>query len=554
MQTQTSKRVDTLIIGGGVAGLFLARSLMARGQSVLVVHDPDKPGAFGAAVGLLNPVRGQRLTLPWHASTTFPHAFQCYRELQKELESPLFRELPVLRIVESDQEWNAWMARKPEIEAAGFKTDEDAPPDCWKNTSLPAFVVRNGGAVDVPALRSALIKALGKDDGYLEAPCEHREIRTYSSGIIWKHHDKSIEAAQVVLCGGIADLDSHLVPRESLRALKGESLAVKIADISTSFAYVCGYHLAPVKRDLWLCGGTRESGLLDTDISLHARDELEGWLRANLSAPWTTVSQFAGIRPSTPDRIPVVGASPYAENVFMLNGLGSQGFSWGPWLADQLAEHIVSGAPLPSELNPARFQPPARLEPRFHAVDIAREHATSVLSESDIAIDLTTGNGGDTCWLAEAVGSAGKVYGFDIQPTAIHATERRLESAGLGARVALFCVNHAAFAGHVQDTHVGRIGAVVANLGYLPGSSRSVVTKSASTIPALSQSLELLRPGGVLVVVIYTGHKGGSDELSAIETWSAGLSGEHFDRLWERAPGGRAKSPQVLVVKRLLKE
>ncbi len=47
------------------------------------------------------------------------------------------------------------------------------------------------------------------------------------------------------------------------------------------------------------------------------------------------------------------------------------------------------------------------------------------LKEGDIAIDATCGNGHDTLFLSQTVGSAGKVYGFDIQEQAIQKNARK---------------------------------------------------------------------------------------------------------------------------------
>src|SRR5690606_9310523 len=67
----------------------------------------------------------------------------------------------------------------------------------------------------------------------------------------------------------------------------------------------------------------------------------------------------------------------------------------------------------------------------------------SVLQAGDIAIDATVGNGHDTVFLAEQVGDAGKVFGFDIQKEAIENTKKRLNEKKLLDRVQLFQTSHA---------------------------------------------------------------------------------------------------------------
>lgn len=46
---------------------------------------------------------------------------------------------------------------------------------------------------------------------------------------------------------------------------------------------------------------------------------------------------------------------------------------------------------------------------------VAQELWQSFVQPGDTVIDATAGNGGDTVWLANAVGTQGRVYAFDKQ-------------------------------------------------------------------------------------------------------------------------------------------
>ena len=71
------------------------------------------------------------------------------------------------------------------------------------------------------------------------------------------------------------------------------------------------------------------------------------------------------------------------------------------------------------------------------ARQLAAEVQRQVLRPGDTAVDCTVGNGHDTCFLAELAGSAGRVYAFDIQASAIESTAERLAESGLSSRVTL---------------------------------------------------------------------------------------------------------------------
>lgn len=151
----------------------------------------------------------------------------------------------------------------------------------------------------------------------------------------------------------------------------------------------------------------------------------------------------------------------------------------------------------------------------------------SIIS-GDIAIDATAGNGHDTLLLAELVGVEGRVFAFDNQLAAINSAKQRLQHAGLDARVTWLCHNHATMRHYIPASLCGGIASAIFNLGYLPGGDKSRITTSDSTLSALQQALLLLRSGGVISIIAYTGHPGGRQEAEIVKDWVSNLRGVRF--------------------------
>jgi ubiquinone/menaquinone biosynthesis C-methylase UbiE len=170
------------------------------------------------------------------------------------------------------------------------------------------------------------------------------------------------------------------------------------------------------------------------------------------------------------------------------------------------------------------------------------------LKEGDQAIDATAGNGYDTLFLAKQVGVSGKVIAIDIQDSAIQSTRERLKSAGLIDRVRLVTDDHAvALKKLILDDHEN-VAAITFNLGYLPGSDKSIQTRAESTEEALAASIQLLTPGGYLCVTAYRGHSGGAVEAETVEAFMRNAKTEgHTVDYYE--PESR-NSPPVLWVLR----
>ena len=148
-------------------------------------------------------------------------------------------------------------------------------------------------------------------------------------------------------------------------------------------------------------------------------------------------------------------------------------------------------------------------------VDRAHELLGEALREGDLAIDATAGNGHDVAFLAEQVGNSGKVYAFDLQNEAIEATARLLKEKGV-ENVELHQCGHERMEEALPSEIFGQVTGVTFNLGYLPGGDKSVITQTATTRLALRLSMDLLRSGGLLVVVAYRGHPGGPEECVAV--------------------------------------
>ncbi|KKM11767.1 hypothetical protein SY88_07055 [Clostridiales bacterium PH28_bin88] len=181
------------------------------------------------------------------------------------------------------------------------------------------------------------------------------------------------------------------------------------------------------------------------------------------------------------------------------------------------------------------------------AVTLAHKLLGEVVSAGDTAVDATAGNGHDTLYLARLVGEGGRVYAFDVQIPALEGTARRLEEAGLVDRVRLIHDGHEQMEQYVPPG----VRAVMFNLGYLPGGDHRVITVPESTLPALEQSFRLLLPGGVITIVIYTGHPGGSEEASQIEQAMAALPQPEWDVVRIDFPNRRHRSPYLLFLQKL---
>ena len=155
----------------------------------------------------------------------------------------------------------------------------------------------------------------------------------------------------------------------------------------------------------------------------------------------------------------------------------------------------------------------------MHFTVEAQNLAKRYLANGSIAIDATCGNGFDTLFLAEQVGSSGVVYGLDIQERAIESVRKKLLEKAMLSQCRLVVGCHSQLTSILNAVHAGVVSVVMFNLGYLPLGDKSIVTRPATTLAALDQASELVRPGGLISVLAYPGHAGGLDEANCVANW-----------------------------------
>ncbi|MBM7614085.1 class I SAM-dependent methyltransferase [Alkaliphilus hydrothermalis] len=166
-------------------------------------------------------------------------------------------------------------------------------------------------------------------------------------------------------------------------------------------------------------------------------------------------------------------------------------------------------------------------------------------NKGDVVIDGTMGNGFDTLFLARQVGIEGKVYAFDIQATSLEKTAERLLSNKIDPQVGIQLI----YDGHENiDLYVKEeVDGAMFNLGYLPGGDHSLITRSETTVKALKSVLKLLKKRGLISLMIYYGHEGGTLEKNSILEMVESLPSNEFS-VMKTEYINRDNNPPIIVI------
>ena len=171
------------------------------------------------------------------------------------------------------------------------------------------------------------------------------------------------------------------------------------------------------------------------------------------------------------------------------------------------------------------------------------------VSEGDVVVDATCGNGYDTLRLAQL--SPAKLYAFDIQQEAVDATRKRLREAGFAEKlkdgaIEVICDSHEHLTDHVKTF----IQAAVFNLGYLPGADKGCTTSASSTMRAVRSCLSRLEPDGLVCITMYSGHPAGRQEKEHLLAFAENLDKRQWHCAYINLINQPAAPPEILLITR----
>lgn len=175
-------------------------------------------------------------------------------------------------------------------------------------------------------------------------------------------------------------------------------------------------------------------------------------------------------------------------------------------------------------------------------LEMAHDFLAQVITQEDIVVDATMGNGYDTLFLARL---AKQVYAFDIQEKALEKTSQRLQEAGL-TNVELLLQGH-----ETVDQFVTEVKAAIFNLGYLPSADKNIITKPQTTIEALEKLCRMLIKGGRIAVMIYYGHEGGDIERDAVMDFVSQLPQQEYTATIYRTLNQINNPPFLVMIEKL---
>ncbi|MHB8914593.1 MAG: glycine oxidase ThiO [Thiobacillus sp.] len=348
---------NVLIIGTGVCGLSAALALLQRGVSVTLLDRGSVGGESSwAGGGILSPL------LPWDyaepVSTLALASMAAYPDWITTIEAISGF---------STEYWTCGMTVRNSF--------EDQTSLNWCSVHGMRAVMNNGNMelpevaqVRNPRLIEALRAAVSKLGGTIHTECELAAVTTAGGRLKDVHTAQgSFTADQYVFAMGAWMANSTLelespfqlggvVGNPNIRPIRGQMLLFKLQpSVLNTIVYRNGLYLIPRRDGHVLVGSTLEDVGFDksTDMPTRARLHAEAAELLPELASMQPIQHWAGLRPGSPDNIPIIGRHPDYDNVFVNTGHYRYGVTMAPASAELLVDLMEEKIPA---LDPAPYR------------------------------------------------------------------------------------------------------------------------------------------------------------------------------------------------------
>jgi len=347
-----STTVDYLIVGQGLAGSAVAAQLLLRQKKIVVVDRTDENTASKIAAGLFNPITGKFVKKTWLADELFPYLAAFYRRIEKITESSFFYPMPLYCPFRSIEEQNEWMAKSADpglrnyidtVVASGYIP--------MVNDNLGGFTLKQGGYLDTICYLQAVRRWICRDNIFIGEDFNFDAIDVTKDAVYYK----DFKASCMVLCQGEESLKNQWFGWAPVIPLKGETLTIQ-TDWRPQQIVNRGVYIVPAHGNELKVGATYDFNDHERSITRKGRVELEEKLGELISINYTVTEQQWSMRPTTPDRRPLLGTHPESDRVAIFNGLGTKGTSIAPYFSDVLIRWLEKEKDLNKEINVNRYK------------------------------------------------------------------------------------------------------------------------------------------------------------------------------------------------------
>jgi glycine oxidase len=367
-----TESADIIVVGAGIVGCAVADELARRGASVQIVDERlVAMGATQASAGVLAPYIEARESTPLLDLTI--RSLALYDEFIARVSTDgapvAYKRTGTLDVATDQAEWAGLQAAEAFLKGRGVAAMLlDAPatrreePHLGEET-VGGLLVEEHGFVAAADLTRALVAAARRHGAQVIEQSRVRRILRHDNEFVVETDRGRLNGDAVVLAAGSWSGDI---------GIDGVAAVVPVRPVRGQLLYLA-WSGTPLRRVTWsrrcylvpwddgtvLVGATMEEAGFDERATVAGvRDLLDAVCELAPHA-WNAGFRGArvGLRPGTPDNLPVIGMSAAVPNLMYVTGHFRNGVLLAPLTARLVADWLLEGRvdPIATVVSPARF-------------------------------------------------------------------------------------------------------------------------------------------------------------------------------------------------------
>lgn len=338
-----------LIVGGGLAGSCLSFQLVESGCEVALIDNGVNVSSRVAA-GIVNPLVFRRMTKSWRADELIPYARDFYGKIERQSGNSFFHPITIRRFFSSEQERNFWIERQSSSSFSEYMHPINAADEVvfpYAN-QFGSGRVKNSFYLNTELLLDTLHARL--------APQIRKELFDYEqlNPETATYNDEQFDA--IVFCEGYQSKNNPWFGHLPVSPTKGEILTVETDGLSEDESLNRKCFTLHTGAGKYKVGSTYVWDIETVDPTEEGKQLILENLKYLTDRPVSVVAQCAGIRPTTPDRRPVMGRHSVFDKLIIFNGLGAKGYMMAPFLSQEMCNHLINKTALNHECRIDRFR------------------------------------------------------------------------------------------------------------------------------------------------------------------------------------------------------
>ncbi len=356
LQLVKESRVFSLI-GGGWAGTLMGIRLLSEGKQVYLFDSFRQESASNVAAGLFNIITGRFGALTWQASLLLNEIQLMLADEVFGLLKPYVHYADIYRPFKEVEEYNKWLGRIHEEAYVPFVSFQEQTILKEKlNNSHGGILIHKCGWIEVRKGIEVLKKYIAN---HPKGALINEDIGVHQIHLDKKYikgKDDNISFDEIIFCEGYRGHANPLWKHVKIIPNKGELLVIYSKELELPFVLSRKIYVIPGDSNSYIVGATYAREFENIHPSRKGREELEKYILDAIKVPYRIMGHFAGIRPTTPNRRPIVGTHPEWPNVHICTGFGSKGVLYGPYCTRILLNSILGKEQvIPPTMNVNRF-------------------------------------------------------------------------------------------------------------------------------------------------------------------------------------------------------